>query len=117
MADFIPPGNDCPPCNCSGHCQGHEGLGDEHYCRVHGLRSQVREWLACAPDEVKRMFAGSINVLNFWRDERNRNFQMVGAYDGSISDECRALCREDFEVCNTIIDWSAALADELGGGE
>ena len=63
----------------------------------------VADWLQSAPLSVKRMFGGSITVRNFWREERNRSFQMQGVYDGSISDECKSVFQEYFEICDTII--------------
>lgn len=63
----------------------------------------VRQWLEAAPDSVKSYFCGSIIVLNFWRDERNRNFQAPGLYDGSISEDCKELCRNHEAIANEIV--------------
>ena len=53
------------------------------------MNTQVIEWLYQAPIEVKQMFGNSIQVINFWNEERNRNFQLKGKYDGAISDEAK----------------------------
>lgn len=63
----------------------------------------VDEWLEAAPLPVKRMFAGSISVINFWHDYRNRCFQIPGANDGSISEECKAGFREQYEICDAVV--------------
>jgi hypothetical protein len=63
----------------------------------------IANWLEAAPDEVKRAFGGSIHVINFWHAQRNRCFQIPGSNDGSISEECKVLFREEFDVFDTII--------------
>jgi hypothetical protein len=70
------------------------------------MNSEVAKWLESAPASVKRMFSGSANVIDFWRAERRRNLQMARMHDGSISDESNAFCREQFEICDTIIEVS-----------
>jgi hypothetical protein len=70
------------------------------------MNSEVAKWLESAPASVKRMFSGSANVVSFWRAERNRNLQLSGLHDGSIPVESNAHCREQFEICDTIIEVS-----------
>jgi len=78
------------------------------------MKSDVADWLHSAPPSVKRMFGGSITVRNFWREERNRSFQMRGVYDGSISDECKSVFQEYFEICDTIIKVSREWVKQDG---
>lgn len=72
------------------------------------MLQSVADWLESAPPEVKRAFGGSIHVVNFWHAQRNRCFQIPGSNDGSISDECRAQFREEFEVFDTLINVTKA---------
>jgi hypothetical protein len=70
------------------------------------MNAEVANWLESAPAAVKRMFSGSANVIEFWRAERWRNLQMPEMHDGSNSHESNSMCREQFEICDTIIEVS-----------
>jgi hypothetical protein len=67
------------------------------------LQAEVAEWLQQAPTRVKQYLSGSIHVCNFLHDERNRAFQIPGANDGSISDECTERFKEQYEICDAMI--------------
>lgn len=74
------------------------------------LKTEVTDWLRAAPPAVKRVFFESITFLNFWREQRNTNFQAIGAYDGSMLEPCKALFREAYEVCDAIVEASKEVA-------
>jgi len=48
--------------------------------------------------ELHRVMRDSINCRNFLAEERNRCFQMQGAYDGASSEECKALWKRNHDV-------------------
>lgn len=52
-----------------------------------GLEESVIEWVASAPREIRNALQ-SVVVMNELRRFRNVCFQIPGANDGSISEEC-----------------------------
>lgn len=78
----------------------------DHSQELRDIRAAVGAWIESAPDAVKEYFGGSIMVLNFWRDERNRNFQQPGRYDGAMDEECKALNRRQYAICDEICEAS-----------
>lgn len=69
----------------------------------------IQEWVAAAPPEILELFQ-SVDVRNFLRAKRNERFQMIGMYDGSISDECRESFRRDYETVNAFLEASKPVA-------
>lgn len=73
------------------------------------MSDEVSKWLSDAPEVVKEVFAGSIHVINFLHDQRNRCFQTPRANDGSISEECTRAFEREFQVFDAFIkaarDW------------
>jgi hypothetical protein len=63
-------------------------------------------WLDAAPPAVRRLIGTNILMSNFLRDLRNKCFQMQGQYDGSISEECKALFAEQQQVCEAFVQAS-----------
>jgi len=73
------------------------------------MSDDVSKWLSDAPKAVKEVFAGSIHVINFFHEQRNRCFQTPRASDGSISEECTRAFKREFQVFDAFIkaarDW------------
>lgn len=57
----------------------------------------IAEWVAVAPPEILDLFR-SVSVLDFLRRERHIRFQMIGAYDGAMSEACKEQCRRDYKA-------------------
>lgn len=65
------------------------------------LEKAVKEWMALAPQVVVDAL-GLVTVQNFLRDEANRSWQMAGAYDGAMDEECKASFRRRSQVLLTM---------------
>lgn len=68
---------------------------------VHAIVS----WLESAPDVAKEWLRNDITTLNWLAEERNRAFQMIGQYDGAMSEECKQSFRDKYELLTRIYDW------------
>ena len=75
--------------------------------------SEIHAWLDAAPKSVKDCFFGNILFVNFWHEQRNKNFQMQGMNDGSISDGCRESFKSNQAVCNAIIQYMNQHPDSI----
>ena len=53
--------------------------------------------------DFKRFMFGDIVNINFMHQRRNECFQMMGKYDGSASEECKRLFREEYEFWDALI--------------
>ena len=65
-----------------------------------------------AARRVLRKWVNDIYVLNFLHDHRNACFQMRGCYDGSMSDECKALFKEQGETTNWLLSLKYGAPEE-----
>lgn len=65
----------------------------------------ITEWVASAPQEILGVFQ-SVDVRNELRRWRGRRFQMIGKYDGSISDECRQSFQRDYDALSEFLEAS-----------
>lgn len=67
------------------------------------VRGDVRIWVNQAPPAAIACFQ-SVILMNELCRFRNVCFQMPGAHDGSISDECKQVFREHFEALDEFIN-------------
>lgn len=65
-------------------------------------KMDVDEWISMMPDDFVRLF-GSVGFMTSLRELRNSEFQMPGKYDGAMSEECKALCRSNYELVTKLI--------------
>lgn len=63
----------------------------------------IAAWVATAPLEILELFQ-SVTVLNFLRRERHIRFQMIGAYDGAMSEACKSQCRRDYKAVREFVE-------------
>lgn len=63
----------------------------------------IREWVNLAPDGIRAALQ-SVPVMNFLREHQNQTFQMIGSYDGAMSEECKESFRKDFEALSEFLD-------------
>lgn len=61
------------------------------------IEKAVQEWMSLAPEVVIDAL-GLVTVQNFLRDEANKSWQMAGAYDGAMGEECKASFRRRSQV-------------------
>lgn len=47
-----------------------------------------REYVEPDPEAMLDWLRTDINAINFVREERTKAFQMLGMYDGAMSEEC-----------------------------
>lgn len=66
------------------------------------LEQRLESWLADAPPEFV-VWLGGVAVGRFLAHEVRVNFQMPGAYDGAMSEECKAICRKNETVARCLI--------------
>lgn len=66
------------------------------------MAESISEWVRNAPPAILSALQ-SVPVKNLLKEQRNRRFQMVGAYDGAMSDECKATFRIDYESLDEFI--------------
>ncbi len=57
----------------------------------------IKEWVWSAPPEILSALA-SVPLMNSLREHRNRMFQMQGAYDGAMSEDCKNLFKSDYRA-------------------
>lgn len=69
-------------------------------CRERKL--SVGEWVEAAPPGIAEELR-SVTVMNFLRSHCNFRFQMLGRYDGAMSEECKALCRKAYEAIDQLV--------------
>jgi hypothetical protein len=66
---------------------------------------QIADWVASAPPVVARIFRGNILGTRALKELRRQCFQLIGCYDGSISDQSRASFQEQYDaldlMCST----------------
>lgn len=65
----------------------------------------ITEWVASAPPEIMEVFQ-SVDFRNKLRRWRSERFQMIGKYDGSISDECRQSFQRDYDALSEFLEAS-----------
>ena len=54
-------------------------------------------------DEIKRVMFGDVHCINFMHERRHASFQMIGQYDGAMSEECKNSFREQYEFWTRLI--------------
>ena len=74
----------------------------ENDAGVEAYDDRYVEWLESQLASVKRIL-GTIDGINFLAAKRNTAFQMPGAYDGAMSEECKRLCREEYEIAGALL--------------
>jgi hypothetical protein len=62
-------------------------------------------WLESAPDIAKSWLRDDVVTMNALVSQRNQAFQMIGMYDGSMSKECKARFREQYEFLSQVVEW------------
>lgn len=64
--------------------------------------ADIQKWIEQAPlpiiDELR-----SVPVMNFLRNHRNHRFQMIGAYDGAMSEDCKELNRIGYLAMDELV--------------
>ncbi len=73
------------------------------------------ERLQAELDSIKKMLFGTIHGINFLYAQRNRAFQLPGMHDGSISEECKLICNEEYKLLSKLIAESKGTSDEQEG--
>ena len=64
----------------------------------------ITEWVNAAPPEVAAVFTGNMIAIRALRDLRSTCFQMIGRYDGSISDESRASFQRQYDALSEMVE-------------
>lgn len=67
------------------------------------LKERLNDWLLGAPVELLEWFS-AVEVRRFLREERQRNFQMVGKYDGAMSEACKKICRDYADIADVLLE-------------
>lgn len=62
----------------------------------------MEKWLQQMPDEMRQVLS-SVPMLNSLREHRNRLFQMVGMYDGAMSQACIESFKKNYETLDALI--------------
>ena len=68
---------------------------------IDALRAENERLKECR--KLTRVALDSVPVMNSLRTHRNQYFQMQGAYDGAMGDECKELCRQQFNAIDSLI--------------
>lgn len=53
---------------------------------------------------IKNAVAGNVGLQNVIREFRHRAFQMQGAYDGAMSEDCKALYAAEYEILSRLLE-------------
>ena len=86
------------------HASGYAAAGKLALGFIGTIKSSpIHEWLESAPSEIKEFLASPV-AFKFLVDQRNISFQMPGAYDGSMSEECKALFRNQHTALSQLVD-------------
>ena len=68
---------------------------------IDALRAENARLKECR--KLTRVALDSVPVMNSLRTHRNQYFQIQGAYDGAMGDECKELCRQQFNAIDSLI--------------
>jgi hypothetical protein len=101
-------------------------LSREHQrALLHGEEESLRKQIADAEREAERqqdvhdLFVRVLDTISgraFLRNEENRAFQMMGRYDGAMSEACKALFarqKADVEAVQVILQAARAAGGEV----
>lgn len=64
----------------------------------------TRLWIRAAPPLVREWLNSSIVVRNFLRERHRESFQMLGRYDGAMSEQCKNEFRKEYRILTAIIE-------------
>ena len=57
----------------------------------------VTEWVRAAPPVIRKWMQ-TPDFIRFLCDQDSKTFQMIGKYDGAMSESCKQLFREEHEA-------------------
>ena len=65
----------------------------------------IVSWLDSAPNVAKAWLRDDVRTMNTLVTQRNQAFQMIGQYDGAMSEECKATFRERYKFLKRVVEW------------
>lgn len=79
------------------------------------MNNDAKKWMQAAPPSVRHAF-GSVRLQNFLREHRKFCFQMIGAYDGAMSETCKDDFLSHYEVISALVaaceEWNNTPLEE-----
>lgn len=66
------------------------------------MTGDVRQWVKQAPPTIRQALQ-SVPMMNSIRQLRNARFQMPGAYDGAMGEDCKKMMREEYEALDEFV--------------
>ena len=70
-------------------------------------RTALSLWLESMPEEARTVFNG-VHWQTFLKQRRNESFQMIGQYDGAMSEECKQAFSSELILVAAFLDGEPA---------
>lgn len=64
----------------------------------------IRLWIKSAPACVRDWLASSVPVRNLLRARHREAFQMIGRYDGAMSEACKERFEAEYRILTAILE-------------